>query len=221
MAERVLEGRRALVVGVANEHSIAWGIAKALSDAGASLAMTYLNEKAETYVRPLADGIGATIVLPLDVNDAGETQALFGVSLGVGKGEVLALLGANGAGKTTVLRSILGLTRPRRGEIRFQGRPIDDEVLSSVMAFFYMFALTLAVVTVALSMMGLDPVTAISAAAASLACVGPGFGPIVGPAGNFQPLPDAAKWLLSVTMIMGRLELLGFLVLFSRNFWRG
>ena len=54
----------------------------------------------------------------------GETQALFGVSLGVGKGEVLALLGANGAGKTTVLRSILGLTRPRRGEIRFQGRPI-------------------------------------------------------------------------------------------------
>jgi trk system potassium uptake protein TrkH len=103
---------------------------------------------------------------------------------------------------------------------RFQGRPIDDEVLSSVMAFFYMFALTLGVVTVALAMMGLDPVTAISAAAASLACVGPGFGPIVGPAGNYAPLPDAAKWLLAVTMIMGRLELLGFLVLFTRAFWR-
>jgi branched-chain amino acid transport system ATP-binding protein len=54
----------------------------------------------------------------------GETQALFGVSLSVGRGEVLALLGANGAGKTTVLRSILGLTRPRRGEIRLQGKPI-------------------------------------------------------------------------------------------------
>jgi branched-chain amino acid transport system ATP-binding protein len=54
----------------------------------------------------------------------GETQALFGVSLAVGEGEVLALLGANGAGKTTVLRSILGLTRPRCGDIRFQGRPI-------------------------------------------------------------------------------------------------
>ncbi len=58
----------------------------------------------------------------------GETQALFGVSLSVHAGEVLALLGANGAGKTTVLRSILGLTRPRRGDIRFQeesitGRP--------------------------------------------------------------------------------------------------
>jgi branched-chain amino acid transport system ATP-binding protein len=54
----------------------------------------------------------------------GETQALFGVSLTVGSGEVLALLGANGAGKTTVLRSILGLTRPRRGDVRFEGRSI-------------------------------------------------------------------------------------------------
>ena len=54
----------------------------------------------------------------------GETQALFGVSLSVQAGQVLALLGANGAGKTTVLRSILGLTRPRRGDIRFQGRCI-------------------------------------------------------------------------------------------------
>jgi branched-chain amino acid transport system ATP-binding protein len=54
----------------------------------------------------------------------GETQALFGVSLSVQAGEVLALLGANGAGKTTVLRSILGLTRARRGDIRFQGKSI-------------------------------------------------------------------------------------------------
>jgi branched-chain amino acid transport system ATP-binding protein len=54
----------------------------------------------------------------------GETQALFGVSLSVRTGEVVALLGANGAGKTTVLRSILGLTRARRGDIRFQGKSI-------------------------------------------------------------------------------------------------
>jgi branched-chain amino acid transport system ATP-binding protein len=54
----------------------------------------------------------------------GETQALFGVSLSVKAGEVLALLGANGAGKTTVLRSVLGLTRARRGDIRFQGQSI-------------------------------------------------------------------------------------------------
>jgi len=54
----------------------------------------------------------------------GETQALFSVSLSVGEGEILALLGANGAGKTTVLRSILGLTRARQGEILFQGKAI-------------------------------------------------------------------------------------------------
>jgi branched-chain amino acid transport system ATP-binding protein len=54
----------------------------------------------------------------------GETQALFGVSLSVRPGEVLALLGANGAGKTTVLRSILGLSRPGRGDVRFQGRSV-------------------------------------------------------------------------------------------------
>lgn len=56
----------------------------------------------------------------------GETQALFGVSLKVESGQVLALLGANGAGKTTVLRSILGLTRPRRGDIRFRGKPVSN-----------------------------------------------------------------------------------------------
>lgn len=54
----------------------------------------------------------------------GETQALFGVSISVSAGDVVALLGANGAGKTTVLRSILGLTRPRRGEIRFKGKSV-------------------------------------------------------------------------------------------------
>ncbi len=56
----------------------------------------------------------------------GETQALFGASLHVGRGEVLALLGANGAGKTTLLRSILGLTPPRRGDIRFENETILD-----------------------------------------------------------------------------------------------
>ncbi|UYN96291.1 MAG: ABC transporter ATP-binding protein [Enhydrobacter sp.] len=62
----------------------------------------------------------------------GETQALFDVSLSVGAGEVLALLGANGAGKTTVLRSILGLTRPRRGEIAFEGRTISGRATHEI-----------------------------------------------------------------------------------------
>jgi branched-chain amino acid transport system ATP-binding protein len=62
----------------------------------------------------------------------GETQALFSVSLSVEAGEVLALLGANGAGKTTVLRSILGLTRARRGDIRFQGRSITTSATHDI-----------------------------------------------------------------------------------------
>lgn len=62
----------------------------------------------------------------------GETQALFGVSLSVAAGEVVALLGANGAGKTTVLRSILGLTRPRRGEITFEDRPLSGRATHEI-----------------------------------------------------------------------------------------
>ena len=72
-----LAGTRALVVGVANEHSIAWGCARALSEQGAELAITYLNEKAEPHVRPLAEEIGARIVMPLDVRNEAEADALF------------------------------------------------------------------------------------------------------------------------------------------------
>jgi len=72
-----------------------------------------------------------------------------------------------------------------------------------------------------LGMLGLDFMTAISSAATAISNVGPGLGPITGPAGNFQSLPDAAKWLLSIGMLLGRLELFTVLVLFSRDFWRG
>jgi len=64
----------------------------------------------------------------------GETQALFSVSFAVREGEVLALLGANGAGKTTVLRAILGLTRARQGEIRFLGKPITSRPTHEIAA---------------------------------------------------------------------------------------
>jgi len=73
-----LAKRKILVVGIANEHSIAWGCAKAFRKQGADLAVTYLNGKAEPYVRPLAEEIGAEIVMPLDVSVPGELQAVFG-----------------------------------------------------------------------------------------------------------------------------------------------
>ena len=72
-----LSGRKALVVGVANDQSIAWGCAKALRQQGADLAITYLNKKAEAYVRPLAEQLEATIIEPLDVRNESEVDALF------------------------------------------------------------------------------------------------------------------------------------------------
>lgn len=72
-----LEGQTALVVGIANEHSIAYGCAAALKAQGARLAITYLNEKAEPYVRPLAEDLGAELILPLDVTQPGQMEALF------------------------------------------------------------------------------------------------------------------------------------------------
>ncbi|MCR9256250.1 MAG: enoyl-ACP reductase FabI [Alphaproteobacteria bacterium] len=72
-----LEGKRALVVGIANRDSIAYGCAKAFRDQGASLAITYLNAKAEPHVRPLAEELGAEIVEPLDVRKDGEFARLF------------------------------------------------------------------------------------------------------------------------------------------------
>ncbi|MGB0659761.1 MAG: enoyl-ACP reductase FabI [Mangrovicoccus sp.] len=72
-----LSGKKALIVGVANDSSIAWGIAKALHSQGAELAITYLNEKAEPYVRPLAEELESEIILPLDVSKEGQLEAVF------------------------------------------------------------------------------------------------------------------------------------------------
>ncbi len=72
-----LEGRKALVVGIANEQSIAWGCAKWLRALGADIAVTYLNEKAKPYVEPLAHELEAPILMPLDVRQQGQMEAVF------------------------------------------------------------------------------------------------------------------------------------------------
>jgi enoyl-[acyl-carrier protein] reductase I len=76
-AHPVLAGRRALVVGIANEHSIAYGCARAFRDAGAEVAVTYLNDKARPFVEPLARDLAAPILLPLDVATPGQLEAVF------------------------------------------------------------------------------------------------------------------------------------------------
>ncbi|KVZ29109.1 enoyl-ACP reductase [Burkholderia ubonensis] len=72
-----LEGRKALILGIANEHSIAYGCARAFRELGAELAITYANDKTRPYVEPLARKLGAALVMPLDVSKPGEMDALF------------------------------------------------------------------------------------------------------------------------------------------------
>jgi trk system potassium uptake protein len=103
----------------------------------------------------------------------------------------------------------------------FNRRPLPEAAAVSVMAFVFLFGLSFAIVAIALSALGLDYLTAMSAAITAVANVGPGLGPVVGPAGTFASLPESAKWLLSAAMLIGRLELFTVLVLFAPAFWRG
>ena len=74
---KLLEGKKGIIVGIANENSIAWGCAKAFRALGSELAVTYLNEKAKKYVEPLARELEAPIFMPLDVNESGQMEAVF------------------------------------------------------------------------------------------------------------------------------------------------
>ena len=73
----LMEGRRGLVLGVANDHSIAWGVARALADQGARMAFTYQGEHYARRVRPLAESVGSSIVMPADVQDDASLDAVF------------------------------------------------------------------------------------------------------------------------------------------------
>jgi len=103
---------------------------------------------------------------------------------------------------------------------RYNQRPVNEDIVRSVVAFGLTFAITIILIAGCLSAMGLDPVTSISGSITAVANVGPGMGTVIGPTGNFAPLPDAAKWVLSFGMLMGRLEILTILVLFFPAFWR-
>ncbi len=103
----------------------------------------------------------------------------------------------------------------------YNGKPISEDVIRSVMSFFVFYILIFAALSAALAAFGLDFVAAFSGAAQALGNIGPGLDPTSGPAGTYAPLPDGAKWVLSVAMLLGRLELLTVLVLLSPIFWRG
>ena len=104
---------------------------------------------------------------------------------------------------------------------KYNGRNIHPDVQSSVLSFLVFFFMILGLFTFLVALTGVDWVTAVSGASTALANVGPGLGDIIGPSGNFQSLPDSTKWILSIAMLVGRLELFAILVLFSPEFWRG
>ena len=102
----------------------------------------------------------------------------------------------------------------------YNNKKLSDDVVTSVMSFFFVFILSFIVITLLLSTTQLDFITSLSAAATSLANVGPGLGSTIGPEGNFNGIPLGAKWVLIAAMLIGRLELFTVLVLIMPQFWK-
>ena len=104
--------------------------------------------------------------------------------------------------------------------IKYDNNNVDDKFMASIISFIYLYILIFFLIAALLSLSGLDFVTAVSGAATSISNVGPGLGEIIGPNGNFSQLPVISKWILSIGMILGRLELFAILVLFLPSFWQ-
>jgi trk system potassium uptake protein TrkH len=120
-----------------------------------------------------------------------------------------------------LLSSLKQLIHPRAViQKKYNGHPIDEEIVRSLLTFCFFFSVTIAAIALGLALIGLDWTTALSGAATAVCNVGPGLGSIIGPAGNFSSLPDAAKWLLTIGMLLGRLEILTVLVLVTPVFWK-
>ena len=103
---------------------------------------------------------------------------------------------------------------------QYNNHNLDEDIVRSLITFSFFFAITIALIALGITLTGVDWVTALTGAATAVCNVGPGLGPVIGPAGNFSTLPDAAKWLLTIGMLLGRLEILTVLVLFTRVFWK-
>ncbi|HDS1748140.1 TrkH family potassium uptake protein [Pseudomonas putida] len=103
---------------------------------------------------------------------------------------------------------------------KYNGHRLDEEIVRSILTFSFFFAITICVMALLLSLLGVDWMTALTGAAATVSGVGPGLGDVIGPAGNYAMLPDAAKWILAGGMLLGRLEIITVLVLCMPAFWR-
>tara|TARA_A100001037_G_scaffold134926_1_gene122245 strand:+ start:6569 stop:7996 length:1428 start_codon:yes stop_codon:yes gene_type:complete len=102
----------------------------------------------------------------------------------------------------------------------YNRNPVTEEIALSVLGFVFVYILVFILLSLGLSLLGLDFLTALSGAATAISNVGPGLGPTIGPMGTFADLPDTAKWMLSAGMLLGRLELFTVLVILTPAFWR-
>jgi trk system potassium uptake protein TrkH len=102
---------------------------------------------------------------------------------------------------------------------KVEGKPVSSDTLASVSGFLLLYLLTLALGVLALTVLGLDALTALGSAATTLGNVGPGFG-LVGPAETYAVIPAPALWVMTALMLLGRLELYTVLILFTRGYWR-
>ena len=104
--------------------------------------------------------------------------------------------------------------------MRFNGKTVTENTYNSIMGFFFMYIFIFILSSISLSFFNLDFLTSFSAAASAISNVGPGIGSIIGPNGNYSSLNNGAKWILSITMLIGRLEIFTILVLLSIAFWK-
>ncbi len=103
---------------------------------------------------------------------------------------------------------------------KYDGKKISDGVFTGVASFVFLFMLTFVVFALILMALGMDFESSVSGSAAAITNVGPGIGQIIGPAGNYGDIPELAKWVLSLEMILGRLEIFTLLIFLSPRFWR-
>ena len=104
--------------------------------------------------------------------------------------------------------------------LKYNNNKVEDKLIASIISFIYLYILIFFVLASLLTLTGLDFITSISGAASSLSNVGPGLGSEIGPNSNYSGLPDHSKWLLTVGMILGRLEIFAILIILLPSFWR-
>ena len=120
-----------------------------------------------------------------------------------------------------IIQQIQKVIRPHQiVKITYSKALIDDKTTLSILALIFLFIASVFIIAAILYFIGLDLLTAFSAAATSIAVVGPGLSAEIGPTGNFNSLPNQAKWVLSAAMIIGRLEFLAVLILIMPSFWK-